>query len=58
VELIVTGADESESAIRSDFANLAISKNSGHQRATLSLNGGGEKVVVRTSSGTIRLKKN
>jgi DUF4097 and DUF4098 domain-containing protein YvlB len=57
LELLVSGADEQEQAIRSEFPNLAISKRPGSQRATLSLNGGGEKVVVRTSSGTIRLKK-
>jgi hypothetical protein len=57
LELSVSGADEQEQAIRSEFPNLAISKRPGSQRATLSLNGGGEKVVVRTSSGTIRLKK-
>ncbi len=57
IELVVTGTDEDEQAIRSDFPELVISKKTGVQRATLSLNGGGEKIVVRTSSGTIRLKK-
>jgi DUF4097 and DUF4098 domain-containing protein YvlB len=58
IELVVTGTDDDdELAIRSDFPNLSIAKRSGSQRATLSLNGGGEKVIVRTTSGTIRLKK-
>jgi DUF4097 and DUF4098 domain-containing protein YvlB len=57
VELIVTGADDDEVAIRSDFPELVISRKSGVQRATATLNGGGEKVVVRTTSGTIRLRK-
>ena len=57
VELFVSGADEDEQAIRSEFPNLAVSKRPGSQHATLSLNGGGEKIVVKTSSGTIRLKK-
>ncbi|MEP6994121.1 MAG: DUF4097 family beta strand repeat-containing protein [Acidobacteriota bacterium] len=57
VDLSVTGADEDESAIRSDFPDLSFSKRPGAQRATAKLNGGGEKVVVRTSSGMIRLKK-
>jgi len=57
VEMIVNGADDEESAIRSDFGSLTVSKRPGYQRATLSLNGGGERVVIRTSSGTIRLKK-
>ena len=57
VELVVTGADDEENAIRSDFPELVTSKKAGTQRATATLNGGGEKVVVRTTSGTIRLKK-
>ncbi len=57
VELTVTGADEDDTAIRSDFPDVTISRSAGSQRATAKLNGGGEKVVVRTSSGTIRLKK-
>jgi hypothetical protein len=57
VELIVTGPDD-DSAIRSDFPDVTISRRSGSQRATASLNGGGEKIVVRTTSGVIRLKKN
>lgn len=55
VELVVTG-DEDQSAIRSDF-DLITTKRAGTQRATATLNGGGEKVTVRTTSGTIRLKK-
>lgn len=57
VELIVTGADDDEIAIRSDFPELVISRKAGVQRATATLNGGGEKVVVRTTSGTIRFRK-
>jgi DUF4097 and DUF4098 domain-containing protein YvlB len=57
IELVVTGADEEETAIRSDFSELVVSKRAGTQRATASLNGGGEKISIRTTSGTIRLKK-
>ena len=57
MELFVSGADEDEQAIRSEFSNLTVSKRPGSQRATLSLNGGGEKIVVKTTSGMIRLKK-
>jgi DUF4097 and DUF4098 domain-containing protein YvlB len=57
IELIVTGADDDDSAIRSDFPELVTSRRAGMQRATATLNGGGEKIVVRTTSGTIRLKK-
>jgi DUF4097 and DUF4098 domain-containing protein YvlB len=57
LDLFVSGAEEEEQAIRSEFPNLAVSKKPGSQRATLSLNGGGEKIVVKTTSGMIRLKK-
>ena len=57
IELVVTGAEDDDLAIRSDFPDLTVSRKHGVQRATVALNGGGEKVVVRTSSGTIRLKK-
>jgi Toastrack DUF4097 len=58
VELFVDGADETETAIRSEFGELTLSRRSGSQRATAVLNGGGEKISVRTSSGSIRLRKN
>ena len=57
VEMIVSDADDTDLAIRSEFGELTVSRKSGSQRATATLNGGGEKVVVRTSSGLIRLKK-
>ena len=57
LELTVLGADEDESSIRSEFPDLVMSKKGGNQHATAALNGGGEKIVVRTSSGTIRLRK-
>jgi DUF4097 and DUF4098 domain-containing protein YvlB len=57
LDLAVTGADRDERAIRSDFPDVSVSRRNGTERATLELNGGGEKIVVRTSSGTIRLRK-
>ena len=57
VELVVTGADDEDTAIRSDFPDLAVSRRNGVQRATGTINGGGEKIQVRTTSGTIRLRK-
>jgi hypothetical protein len=57
IDLAVTGADEDESAIRSEFPDVTISRRPDSQRATAKLNGGGEKIVVRTTSGTIRLRK-
>lgn len=57
VELVVTGADEDETAVRSDFPESTLSRRNGVQRSTLTLNGGGEKILVRTTSGTIRLRR-
>ncbi len=57
VELVVTGGDDGDTAIRSDFPELAVSRKAGTQRATGTLNGGGEKIQVRTTSGVIRLRK-
>jgi DUF4097 and DUF4098 domain-containing protein YvlB len=58
VELFVSGPEDFDSAIRSDFGELTLSRRSGSQRGTAVLNGGGEKIVVRTTSGSIRLRKN
>ncbi len=57
VDLSVSGVDEDESAIRSDFPEVTVNRRQSSQLATAKLNGGGEKIVVRTTSGTIRLRK-
>ncbi|HEY2797703.1 MAG TPA: DUF4097 family beta strand repeat-containing protein [Thermoanaerobaculia bacterium] len=57
VDLSVNGVDQDESAIHSDFPDVTVSRRSDSQHAAGKLNGGGEKIVVRTSSGTIRLRK-
>ena len=57
VDLSVNGVDEDESAIRTDFPDVTVTRRQDTQRATAKLNGGGEKIVVRTTSGTIRLRK-
>jgi DUF4097 and DUF4098 domain-containing protein YvlB len=56
-DLTVTDADPSETAIRSDFPEISISRREGTVRGTGAVNGGGEKVRVQTTSGTIRLKR-
>jgi DUF4097 and DUF4098 domain-containing protein YvlB len=50
-------SDPSEVFIRSDFPEIAVTRKSGESRASGSLNGGGPRIVIRTSSGTIRLRK-
>ena len=59
VDLEVTGTDDEddESSIRADFPGLSVTRRPGTQHMTGTINGGGEKIVVRTSSGTIRLRK-
>jgi DUF4097 and DUF4098 domain-containing protein YvlB len=57
VELQVQDADPTETLIRSDFSELAVTRQHGSQRAAGTLNGGGPKVLVRTQSGSIRLLK-
>jgi DUF4097 and DUF4098 domain-containing protein YvlB len=57
LELTVTDADPDEISIRSDFPEVSISRREGTVRGTGAVNGGGEKVRVETTSGTIRLRK-
>jgi DUF4097 and DUF4098 domain-containing protein YvlB len=57
IDLEVTGADDEDTLIRTDFPGLTVTRRPDVQRLTGAINGGGEKIVVRTSSGTIRLRK-
>jgi DUF4097 and DUF4098 domain-containing protein YvlB len=57
LELTVTDADPDETSIRSDFPEVSISRREGTVRGTGAVNGGGEKVRVETTSGTIRLRR-
>ena len=58
LDLEVEGpADPEEIVIRSEFPGVAVTRGAESQRATGSLNGGGPRVLVRTSSGSIRLRR-
>lgn len=57
VSLEVRDADAQETLIRSDFPEIAVTRQHDTQRASGVLNGGGPKVVVQTHSGSIRLRK-
>jgi DUF4097 and DUF4098 domain-containing protein YvlB len=57
LDLTVTEADPSEPAVRCEFPEISISRKDGTVRATGAVNGGGEKVKIQTSSGTIRLRR-
>ena len=57
VDCLVEGpADPEEVLIRSEFPGLTITRGPDAQRAVGALNGGGPRVLVRTSSGSIRLR--
>ena len=59
LDVQVDGVDESTDAIVSEFPAIAISRRpmSMQQTARGAINGGGPKVRIRISSGTVRLKK-
>jgi DUF4097 and DUF4098 domain-containing protein YvlB len=55
LDLTALDADADEKAIRSDFPEISVTRRAGSQQAAGTLNGGGPRVRVRTSSGSIRL---
>jgi len=59
LEIQVSGLDEETEGVISDFPELTISRRSRSSRetATGALNGGGPKVAIRISAGTVRLRK-
>jgi DUF4097 and DUF4098 domain-containing protein YvlB len=58
LDLEVEGPAEPEDLlIRCDFPGVAVVRGADTQRASGSLNGGGPKLKVRTTSGSIRLRK-
>ena len=57
LDLTALDADADEKAIRSDFPEISVTRRAGSQQAAGTLNGGGPRVTVRTSSGSIRIRK-
>lgn len=59
VDVQVSGVDDETDAIVSDFPEIAISRrpSSMQQSAKGAINGGGPRVAIRISSGTVRIKK-
>ncbi len=49
--------DTEDVLIRTDFPGISVTRGEDTQRASGSLNGGGPRVSVRTSSGSIRLRR-
>ena len=56
-DLTASGMDSDETAIRSDFPEVSVTRRAGMQQGTGTVNGGGPRVVVKTSSGSIRIRK-
>ena len=56
VEIQVNGAD-SERQIRSEFPELSVTRRGATLRGEGKLNGGGSKVTIQATSGTVTLKK-
>ncbi len=57
IEVHVTGGDPESDAIVSQFPEVAISKRSGNLTGEAKLNGGGPKLVIRSTSGVVTIKK-
>ena len=57
VEITVAGVESDGDYIDSQFSDLSVSKKGGRQTATGKLNGGGTRISVRATSGTVRIRK-
>jgi DUF4097 and DUF4098 domain-containing protein YvlB len=58
IDLGVEGIDDPDDLlIHSEFPGVAVTRSDDAQRASGSLNGGGPRVLVRTASGSIRLRR-
>ena len=57
VEVRVAGVDSESDYIVSDFPELTISRRNDTPRAEGKLNGGGPRLVIKSISGTVRLRK-
>ena len=57
VEIHVTGGDAESDAIDSQFSEISVSKRSGSLTGEGRLNGGGPKLVIRSTSGVVTIRK-
>ena len=57
VEIRVTGGDSESHASASHFPEIAVSKRAGQITGEGKLNGGGPRLVIRSSSGTVTIRK-
>jgi hypothetical protein len=57
VDIHVTGIELDSDAIVSQFPEIAVSRRSGHLTGEGRLNGGGPKLVIRSTGGIVTIKK-
>lgn len=57
VEIHVTGGEVDSDSITSQFPEIAVSRRSGHLTGEGRLNGGGPKLVIRSTAGVVTIKK-
>jgi DUF4097 and DUF4098 domain-containing protein YvlB len=57
VDIHVTGTDLDSDAIVSQFPEVAVSRRSGHLTGEGRLNGGGPRLVIRSTGGVVTIKK-
>lgn len=57
VEIHVTGSEVDSDAIVSQFPGISVSRHPGHLTGEGRLNGGGPKLVIRSTSGTVTIRK-
>ncbi|MBK9963860.1 MAG: DUF4097 family beta strand repeat protein [Holophagales bacterium] len=57
VEIHVTGGEVDPDSIASQFPEISVARRSGHLLGEGRLNGGGAKLVIRSTSGVVTVKK-
>ncbi len=57
VEIRVSGGDLDTDAIATEFPEISVSRRSGQVTGQGKLNGGGPKLLIRSSSGTVTIRK-
>ncbi|HEY3350166.1 MAG TPA: DUF4097 family beta strand repeat-containing protein [Thermoanaerobaculia bacterium] len=57
VEIHVTGGEVDADSIASQFPEISVARRSGHLLGEGRLNGGGAKLVIRSTSGVVTVKK-
>jgi hypothetical protein len=57
VEIHVTGGETDTDSIVTQFPEISVSRRSGNVQGEGRLNGGGPKLVIRSTSGVVTIRK-